>query len=296
LGVTRETPEGEVAYLFCSGTLIRPDVVLTAAHCLNGLQTEQAELAGSLTFLYQPDNSVNGTQAQKVAVRGMTLHPDYLPASSQSLSGKLEQIMENEESRTYITQKCGTITDGSVLSALRWLLAMPTYDMLRQEESFFRCLIDLKEVPNVPAAPMPAMQDIAVVFLQEPVLNLAPIPLAAPFNHGDGGDELIAAGYGVQRPEGDFVGDGLRSQQAGKVNMVAWGAFESRLDDAQSQVCYGDSGGSLYRRRGEALELIGVLVRSSVMPLSKRCSGGGVVTNVAAYADWIEEVILSGPR
>ncbi|RYF49649.1 MAG: trypsin-like serine protease [Cytophagaceae bacterium] len=76
--------------------------------------------------------------------------------------------------------------------------------------------------------------------------------------------------------------------------MLGWGAFELQHDGAQSQTCFGDSGGSLYRRSGDTLELVGVLVRVHAMPLSMRCSGSGIATNVTAYADWIDEVISSG--
>ncbi|MEV6103588.1 trypsin-like serine protease [Streptomyces sp. NPDC051940] len=75
--------------VFCSGTLIRPDVVLTASHCLDfftapvgapGLGVDDL----SVSFAVQADE----TKAGSAAAQRIVLHPDWLTADPGSGNSK----------------------------------------------------------------------------------------------------------------------------------------------------------------------------------------------------------------
>lgn len=72
--VGRVNAAGEHFTSMCTGTLIAPDVVLTAAHCLTDPRTREPYPAGNLYFV------AGWRMGQKVAARGVAaiaLHPAY---------------------------------------------------------------------------------------------------------------------------------------------------------------------------------------------------------------------------
>ncbi|RMH79456.1 MAG: hypothetical protein D6683_06165, partial [Actinomyces sp.] len=64
---------------FCGGSLIAPDVVLTAAHCIEGLDVADLEVAVGATFL----SAV--TPADRIPVVETAVHPGWVPNSFGSV-------------------------------------------------------------------------------------------------------------------------------------------------------------------------------------------------------------------
>lgn len=62
---------------FCSGTLVAPDRVLTAAHCLKYVADFVYVGVGVPTTAYDQETSIRTLQGHPVA--GQAIHPDYLP-------------------------------------------------------------------------------------------------------------------------------------------------------------------------------------------------------------------------
>lgn len=63
--------EGRWLYSFCGGTFIRPDVVLTAGHCVEDTDLEDIRISGGTASIYHLD------EAHTVGVRAIEIHPGY---------------------------------------------------------------------------------------------------------------------------------------------------------------------------------------------------------------------------
>jgi hypothetical protein len=140
--------------------------------------------------------------------------------------------------------------------------------------------------------------DIALVFLDSPVLDVAPALLPSPDENAalEEGTEVVVVGWGQQTAT-----SGYQAPPAGTFGHKMMGtSFIAQIDDPEMQIgavegdvrkCHGDSGGPTFvyypdAASDDTMRLVGV---TSHAYDSTDCDRkGGVDTRVGAYLEWID--------
>lgn len=228
--------------LMCTSTLIAPDVVLLAAHCVD-VDAMLDELGGGgITFKentiywsrradlsqYQLGGAAAALPADAIAARDVVFHPDW------DYQGLEIGLAENH--------------------------------------------------------------DIALLFLDEPVLDVEPAIIPLPGEDDmEVGDEVIVVGWGQQvavqqnqQPPPGSIG----VKQMGTSHVAELRRFEFKVGDLQTDVrkCHGDSGGPSFMRvttdSSEEYRLVGVT--SHAYDQTDCFLTGGVDTRVSHFLPWID--------
>lgn len=121
--------------------------------------------------------------------------------------------------------------------------------------------------------------DVAVLFLERAVGE--PIALRRDaFPTSRIGEQLVIAGYGGVEAK----------QEVGTVRLDAINADNLRVVPLPSMTCRGDSGGPLFAREGEALQLIGVTTHGD-----PACRVEGFAARVDRHLAFIDEALAAPP-
>lgn len=254
----------------CTATLIAPDVVLTAAHCI----TPKAYLPAGwqLWFTTAPDARLF-SQTQPIRVAHTLWHPDFDPEGKQALPfiWPTATAAARSEAMIELETACGAYPVHADPAYWQCIAALPA-------DLHYRLGL-LDEAVN--------RHDVGLAILADPVQNaaLALLPTAVTASVWPK-QPMQAVGYGVFDRPYDAADRGLR--HVGTVHLDAIGLFELQVDFAQSQLSFGDSGGPLFVAGDVAQEIVGIASRSFVT-YEGICQGPTMYARTSAFTPWIRQ-------
>jgi hypothetical protein len=251
----------------CSATLIAPDVVVTAAHCVAGFPQHRIRI--STHACPRPTDAENIADLRFVAV-----HPYWHKGSQQGLLQTPEQFDTAQQLSEHCEKSVGFEDANQYWACM---------DRIAPQNFAMSGFIDAHT------------GDLAVAILDRPLQQtpLAHLPQPAEEEqYVNLGAKLTAVGYGVSgRSPSNVLHQGDR--YAGRVGIDEIGLEEMRINFSAAHICRGDSGGPLLHQtdKGNVLLGVGVRVYSAHTMHAELCKGPGVATRTLHYTPWIRDTI-----
>ena len=290
--------------LRCTGTLIAPDVVLTAAHCMISTQhlPDIGKVLPKVGFRPGADTSVGGVAAT-IQVRHAVLHPEYWRAtfanggSHNSFCPDGDLHSDRQIACKALREACDTES-----SAKLRVITLPqkrdNQAAQAERDGLLQCINGQDEGLLRQAGYLGVQDehDLALLFLETPVPNARVVRLPKPEDTQAlvEGTTLVGVGYGDQHA----VATALQPQnrQCGEKrvmrnSLAELGQWELRLGMGPPQACFADSGGPLFFSEPEAgATILGVVSRLADRR-SSHCDRGVIYARVDRELDWIADTL-----
>lgn len=255
----------------CTATLIAPDVVLTAAHCV---RPRNRPPAGWQMWFSTADDASQFARTKPIRIAHTLLHDDYDPDAPLEvpLAWRAATTPVERAAVAELEAACGT-TENAALDLAFWQCVATLSPELQQRLGLVDGAVN--------------MRDVALAILAEPVQNAAlallPTAVTAPVWPTQ---RMQAVGYGVYERSTPNGARGLR--HVGEVQLDAVGLYELQVGFTQSQLAFGDSGGPLFVAGDVALEIMGIASRSLVDD-EGHCRGPTLYAKAQAFTPWIRQ-------
>jgi len=279
-------------HLFCTGTLIAEDVVLTAAHCVNVIP--ELRMQGKIISFALTSDVASQTNVAESGFTRYEIHPSYIfdsmlppermPACNvpvdevdEALCGDVQACSSSMNSNAQIcidglwfdyTQDCQTYRDA---------------DYVACEEDFYFAL-GLKGLSDA--------ADIALVYLDGKIRNVKPARVLQPWQAAllRTGTPVTIVGYGQRSLVRGQGASGYKVAAQSIMTEVGYGELKVGSDPSLPQQCFGDSGGPTFLDIGDNRPVvIGVTSRGYDWG---DCNKGGVETRVDIFFSWLDESMM----